>query len=147
FELNDTQTALREAALEFARTALAPNAAQWDAEAFVPTDVIAQAGELGVCSLYTPDEDGGLGLSRLDAALIFEALATGCTSTAAYISIHNMATWMVARFGGESVRQSWCPALTSGDKLASYCLTEPGAGSDAASLKTTATRDGDIYRL
>jgi len=147
FELDDTQTAMREAAQDFARTALAPEAAEWDAESIFPRDVIGQAGELGFCGLYTPEEQGGLGLARLDSAMIFEALAGGCTSTAAYISIHNMATWMIATFGGDAVRDEWCAALAAGDKLASYCLTEPGAGSDAASLKTKAERDGDDYVL
>lgn len=147
FELDDTQTAMREAAQDFARTALAPKAAEWDAESIFPRDVIGQAGELGFCGLYTPEEQGGLGLARLDSAMIFEALAGGCTSTAAYISIHNMATWMIATFGGDAVRNEWCAALAAGDKLASYCLTEPGAGSDAASLKTKAERDGDDYVL
>lgn len=147
FELDETQQALREAARDFAASALAPKAAEWDAESIFPTDVIAQAGELGFCGLYTPEARGGLGLSRLDSAMIFEELAAGCTSTAAYISIHNMATWMVAEFGGDELAQSWCPSLTAGEKLASYCLTEPGAGSDAGSLKTSARVDGDDYVL
>lgn len=147
FELDETQQALREAAKDFAASALAPQAAKWDDESIFPTDVIAQAGELGFCGLYTPEARGGLGLSRLDSAVIFEELAAGCTSTAAYISIHNMATWMVAEFGGEELAQTWCPTLATGEQLASYCLTEPGAGSDAASLKTSAKRDGDAYVL
>src|SRR5699024_8492402 len=141
FELDETQQALCEAAREFAAAAMAPKAAEWDAEAIFPTDVIAQAGELGFCGLYTPEEHGGLGLSRLDSAMIFEELAAGCTSTAAYISIHNMATWMVAEFGTDELAQTWCPQLTTGEKLTSYCLTEPGAGSDAGALKTSASRD------
>ena len=147
FELNDTQKAMREAALDFAREALAPHAAEWDAQAIFPREVIAQAGELGFCSLYTPEDQGGLGLARLDSAMIFEALAGGCTSTAAYISIHNMATWMIASFGGDDLRAAWCGPLATGEKLASYCLTEPGAGSDAASLATKARLDGDHYVL
>ena len=147
FELDDTQIALRESAEDFARKALAPKAAEWDAESIFPRDVIAQAGELGFCGLYTPEAQGGLGLARLDSAMIFEALSGGCTSTAAYISIHNMATWMVATFGGDDVRDQWCGELAAGEKLASYCLTEPGAGSDAASLKTKAECDGDAYVL
>ena len=142
FDLDETQRALQEAAQDFAREALAPEAARWDAEAIFPREVIARAGELGFCGLYTPEDQGGLGLARLDSALIFEALAGGCTSTAAYISIHNMATWMVATFGGDDVRDLWCGELAAGTKLASYCLTEPGAGSDAAALKTKAARDG-----
>jgi alkylation response protein AidB-like acyl-CoA dehydrogenase len=147
FELDDTQKALREAAAAFARDALAPQAAHWDAESVFPRAVIAQAGELGFCGLYMPEAVGGLGLARLDCALIFEALAGGCTSTAAYLSIHNMASWMVASFGGEAVREAWCASLARGEKLASYCLTEPGAGSDAASLRARAVRDGDDYAL
>ncbi|ROO28200.1 acyl-CoA dehydrogenase family protein [Salinisphaera orenii] len=147
FDLDETQRALQEAAQDFAREALAPEAARWDAEAIFPREVIARAGELGFCGLYTPEDQGGLGLARLDSALIFEALAGGCTSTAAYISIHNMATWMVATFGGDDVRDLWCGELAAGTKLASYCLTEPGAGSDAAALKTKAVRDGDDYVL
>lgn len=145
FELNDTQRAMREAALEFAREALAPNAAHWDAEAIFPRDVLTQAGELGFCGLYSPEAQGGLGLARLDSAMIFEALAGGCTSTAAYLSIHNMATWMIATFGGDDLRAACCESLTSGESLASYCLTEPGAGSDAGSLTTRAERVGDEY--
>ncbi|MES1924466.1 acyl-CoA dehydrogenase family protein [Salinisphaera sp. T31B1] len=147
FDLDDTQIALRGAAQDFARSALAPHAAQWDAEAIFPREVIGQAGELGFCGLYTPEAYGGLGLARLDSAMIFEALAGGCTSTAAYISIHNMATWMIAAFGGDAVRETWCGELAAGEKLASYCLTEPGAGSDAGSLKTRAVADGDDYVL
>lgn len=147
FELSDNQRAFQEAARDFARNELAPQAAHWDAECIFPKDTIRLAGELGFCGVYTPEEAGGLGLSRLDAAIIFEELAGGCTSTAAYITIHNMATWMVARWATEAVRERWCEDLASGIKLASYCLTEPGAGSDAASLKTSARRDGDHYVL
>jgi len=147
FELDETQAAMRDAAQAFARESLAPRAAEWDAESIFPRDVIGQAGELGFCGLYTPEAQGGLGLARLDSAMIFEALAGGCTSTAAYISIHNMATWMIATFGGDAVRDQWCAQLAAGEKLASYCLTEPGAGSDAGSLKTRAVRDGDDYVL
>jgi len=147
FELSDNQRAFQEAARDFARNELAPQAAHWDAEGIFPKDTIRLAGELGFCGVYTPEEAGGLGLSRLDAAIIFEELAAGCPSTAAYITIHNMATWMVARWGGEALRETWCENLASGEVLASYCLTEPGAGSDAASLKTSAQRDGEYYLL
>lgn len=147
FELNETQRAMREAAADFAKHALAPNAAHWDAQAIFPRDVITQAGELGFCGLYVPEDYGGLGLARLDSAMIFDALAGGCTSTAAYLSIHNMATWMIATFGSDELRDAWCEPLTAGEKLTSYCLTEPGAGSDAASLSTRADRDGDEYIL
>ena len=147
FALDETQRALRDAARDFAAKALAPGAAAWDAEARFPVDIIREAGELGFCGLYTPEAQGGLGLSRLDAALIFEALAGGCTSTAAYLSIHNMVTWMVSAFAAEAVRRSWCAPLAAGERLASYCLTEPGAGSDAAALATRARREGDDYLL
>lgn len=147
FELNDDQIAFQETAREFADRELAPNAARWDEECIFPVETLRLAGELGFCGVYCPEDVGGLGLSRLDATIIFEALAGGCTSTTAYITIHNMATWMVAAFGQDAVREAWCPQLTAGEKLASYCLTEPGAGSDAASLRTKAVRDGDGYRL
>ncbi len=147
FELNDDQVAFQETAREFAERELAPNAARWDEECIFPVETLRLAGELGFCGVYCPEDVGGLGLSRLDATIIFEALAGGCTSTTAYITIHNMATWMVATFGQSEVREAWCPQLTAGEKLASYCLTEPGAGSDAASLRTKAVRDGDGYRL
>jgi len=147
FELSEEQQAFRDAARQFATKALAPHAARWDAEATFPKDVIREAGALGFCALYTPEAVGGLGLSRLDASLIVEELAAGCTSTAAFITIHNMALWMIATFGTERIRSDWGPALASGEKLASYCLTEPSAGSDAASLRTTARIDGDGYVL
>lgn len=147
FALSETQRALQQAARDFAASTLALGAAAWDAEGHFPLDVIHQAGELGFCGLYTPEAWGGLALSRLDAVLIFEALAAGCTSTAAYLSIHNMVTWMVASFGGDALREQWCRRLAGGERLASYCLTEPGAGSDAAALATRARRDGDSYVL
>ncbi|MEW9900140.1 acyl-CoA dehydrogenase family protein [Chitinivorax sp. PXF-14] len=147
FELSDDQLAFQRSARDFAQAELAPHAAHWDETCIFPTEVIGRAGELGFCGLYTPESAGGLGLSRLDAAIIFEELAAGCTSTAAYITIHNMATWMVASWGRPEIVAEWCPALATGQKLASYCLTEPGAGSDAASLKTSAARDGDDYVL
>lgn len=145
FALSEDQVAFRAAAATFAAAELAPHAAHWDAEAVFPREAIAKAGELGFCGIYTPEEQGGIGLSRLDAALIFEELAAADPSTAAYISIHNMATWMVASWGQPALREQWVPAMASGQKLGSYCLTEPGAGSDAASLKTRAVRDGDDY--
>ncbi|MEE2731253.1 MAG: acyl-CoA dehydrogenase family protein [Pseudomonadota bacterium] len=147
FDLNDDQRAFQEAARQFAATELAPHAAQWDADAFFPVEVIRKAGELGFCGIYSPEAAGGMGLSRLDAHLIFEQLAYGCTSTAAFITIHNMATWMVTSFGNEALVQEWGSALCSGEKIASYCLTEPNAGSDAASLKTSAQLAGDYYLL
>jgi len=147
FELSEEQRAFRQAAREFAANELAPHAADWDAQAHFPRQTIALAGELGFCGLYAPTAHGGLGLPRLDATLIFEELAAACPSTAAFITIHNMATWMVTHFAREDVAHSWGTRLSSGQALASYCLTEPGAGSDAASLKTTARRDGDSYVL
>ncbi|NRA55624.1 MAG: acyl-CoA dehydrogenase family protein [Gammaproteobacteria bacterium] len=145
FNLSQDQIMFSETAKQFADNELAPHAAAWDRDHFFPIDVMKQAGELGFCALYTPEEAGGLGLSRLDASIVFEQLATGCTATTAMLTIHNMATWMVATWGTEQIKQTWCPGLTTGTQLASYCLTEPGAGSDAASLTTTATREGDYY--
>ena len=147
FELNEDQRAFAQTARDFAVAELAPHAAQWDAEAIFPKDAIAKAGELGFCGLYAPENAGGLALPRLDATLVFEEMAAIDPSTTAFITIHNMATWMVANWGQPGVVAEWCPALTQGQKLASYCLTEPDAGSDAASLKTTARRDGEVYVL
>ena len=147
FNFTDEQLAFRDTARQFADKELAPFAAEWDQHGTFPKDTIRRAGELGFCSLYCDEDQGGMGLSRLDAALIFEQMAAGCTSTTAFITIHNMATWMLSRFGSEAVRQRWNGPLMSGEALASYCLTEPGAGSDAASLKTSARRDGDHYVL
>ena len=147
FELNEEQVAFADMARAFAQNEMEPHAAEWDQEQTFPVDVLRKAGEMGFCGLYSPEDVGGLGLSRLDSSIIFEQLAMGCTSTTAFITIHNMATWMIADFANEDTRQHWCPDLTAGLKLASYCLTEPGAGSDAASLKTTARRDGDNYVL
>ena len=147
FELTDDQQAFADTARQFAREVLAPNAAKWDREHHFPVEAIQQAGELGFCGLYTPEEAGGLGLSRLDSSIIFEQLAMGCTTTTAMLTIHNMATWMIATWGQDAVKQMWCETLVTGQKLASYCLTEPGAGSDAASLKTSARKEGDHYVL
>lgn len=147
FALTDEQRAFQAAARDFARAELAPHAARWDAEAHFPLDVIRKAGELGFCGLYTPVEYGGLGAGRLDAAIVFEELAWGCTSTAAYLTIHNMVSWMIARFARPEVAARWAPRMTSGELLGSYCLTEPNAGSDAASLTTRAERTADGYRL
>ena len=147
FNLNEDQQAFADVAAQFARQALAPYAAQWDKDHTFPVDTLRQAGELGFCGLYTPEADGGLGLSRLDASIIFEQLTMGCTATTAMLTIHNMATWMLASYGQASVKEAWLPDLVSGNKLASYCLTEPGAGSDAASLTTKAERQGDHYQI
>ena len=145
FSLNDDQRAFVDSARAFAEGAMAPHAAQWDEESFFPREVLEQAGELGFMGMYTPESAGGLGMGRLDASLIVEELAKGCTATAAFLTIHNMATNMVGKYCSEGTISRWCPELVAGSKLASYCLTEPGAGSDAASLRTTAVRDGDDY--
>ncbi|MFH4483450.1 acyl-CoA dehydrogenase family protein [Vibrio diabolicus] len=147
FELNEDQLAFAEVAKQFADQMLAPHAAEWDENHHFPKDVLRQAGELGFLSIYTPPEHGGLGLSRLDAAIIFEQLAMGCTATTAFMTIHNMATWMITSFAKSEVAQQFSADLISGEKLASYCLTEPNAGSDAASLTTSAVRDGDEFVL
>lgn len=147
FNLNDDQRAFVESARQFAEAELAPKAAEWDREHVFPVEVIRKAADMGFCGLYTPEEQGGLGLSRLDSSLIFEQLSMGCTSTTAYLTIHNMVTWMIASFGNDATRAQWVADMVSGALLGSYCLTEPGAGSDAASLRTKATRDGDDYVL
>lgn len=147
FELSDEQRAFQQAARDFAQAEMAPFAAEWDAQSIFPRDTLRHAGELGFCGLYASAQHGGLGLPRLDATLVFEELAAACPSTAAFISIHNMATWMVTRFAPPEVAALWGPRLASGRQLASYCLTEPGAGSDAASLRTSAQRDDDHYLL
>lgn len=145
FSLTEDQQAFVESARAFSQGVFAPNAAQWDENSHFSKDALKQAGELGFMGMYTPEEAGGLGLPRLDASLIVEELAKGCTTTAAFLTIHNMATSMIGKYGTQAVIERWCPDLVMGEKLASYCLTEPGAGSDAASLRTSATLDGDHY--
>jgi len=145
FSLSDDQQAFVESARAFSQGVLAPKAAEWDETAHFPKEALAQAGELGFMGMYTPEAAGGLALPRLDASLIVEELAKGCTTTAAFLTIHNMATSMIGKYCTQSVIDEWCPDLVMGTKLASYCLTEPGAGSDAASLRTSATLDGDDY--
>jgi len=145
FELTEEQRAFADTAREFARAELAPHAAHWDAEGTFPREAITKAGALGFCGLYAPENAGGLALPRLDATLVFEEMAAIDPSTTAFITIHNMATWMLGTWATDAVRDHWGPLLTSGGKLASYCLTEPGAGSDAASLKTRAERIGNEY--
>ncbi|GAB3383368.1 acyl-CoA dehydrogenase family protein [Spongiibacter taiwanensis] len=145
FNLTEDQKAYAESARSFAEGVFKPNAAQWDAEHIFPKDALKAAGELGFMGLYTPEEAGGLGMSRLDTSVIVEELARGCTSTAAFLTIHNMATSMIGTYGNQETIDKWCPELVTGEKLASYCLTEPGAGSDAASLRSTAKKDGDNY--
>ncbi|MFT4767580.1 MAG: alkylation response protein AidB-like acyl-CoA dehydrogenase [Glaciecola sp.] len=145
FSLSDEQQAFVGSARAFSDGVLAPNAALWDAESIFPKDALAAAGELGFMGMYTPEDAGGLALSRLDASLIVEELSRGCTTTAAFLTIHNMATSMIGRYCSPGVIEQWCPDLVMGKTLASYCLTEPGAGSDAASLRTRADKDGDDY--
>ncbi|TOB60817.1 acyl-CoA dehydrogenase family protein [Vibrio parahaemolyticus] len=147
FELNEDQRAFADTAQQFSLERLAPMAAEWDEKKNFPKDVLREAGELGFLSLYTPEAHGGLGLSRLDASIVFEQLSMGCTSTTAFMTIHNMVSWMVASFATEDVRANYCPKLVTGEWLGSYCLTEPNAGSDAASLSTTAHKKGDAYVL
>jgi hypothetical protein len=147
FEPTEEQRAFQETARDFAARQLAPHAARWDEEQIFPVEALRAAAALGFAGIYVREDVGGAGLTRLDAALIFEELAAACPSTAAYISIHNMASWMIDRFGGEEQRRRFCPKLASMEHFASYCLTEPGAGSDAASLATRAVRDGDHYVL
>ncbi|KHT51846.1 acyl-CoA dehydrogenase family protein [Vibrio sinaloensis] len=147
FELNEEQRAFSDTAAQFAEQRLMPNAAKWDSEQIFPKEVLSEAGELGFLSLYTPEDQGGLGLSRLDASIVFEQLAMGCTSTTAYMTIHNMVSWMVASFATDAVKQRYCDKLVTGEWLGSYCLTEPNAGSDAASLTTSAIKQGDRYIL
>ncbi|SHK76914.1 Acyl-CoA dehydrogenase [Marinobacter antarcticus] len=145
FNLTEDQLAFREAARAFAEKSMEPHAAKWDNEHIFPVDVLKEAGEMGFMGIYTPEALGGMGLSRLDTSVIVEELAAACPSTAAFITIHNMATWMVASFAPDDLKQEVVPKLASGEWLASYCLTEPGAGSDAASLRTKAVLDGDSY--
>lgn len=147
FHLSDEQQAFAQAAREFAQGELAPNAARWDEESIFPTETFAQAGALGFCAIYAPESIGGLGLPRLDATLVFEEMAAVDPSTTAFLTIHNMATWMIGSWATDSVRDAWGPALAAGEKLASYCLTEPGSGSDAASLSTRAEKKGGAYIL
>lgn len=143
FNLNEDQLAFQDTARSFAQNELAPFATEWDAKKIFPREAIKKAAELGFCGIYTSESAGGLGLSRLDSAIVFEELAAACPSTTAYITIHNMVTWMIDQFGKEEVRRELCPKLAAGELFGSYCLTETGAGSDAANLKATATqKDG-----
>ncbi|SFB80218.1 butyryl-CoA dehydrogenase/hypothetical protein [Bosea sp. CRIB-10] len=147
FSLTEDQIAIRDMAQGFAAETLAPHAVRWDEEKHFPVEEMRQAAALGMGGIYIRDDVGGSGLSRLDAAVIFEALSTGCPTVAAYISIHNMCAWMIDRYGSDEQRHKFLPKLCSMEHLASYCLTEPGAGSDAAALKTKAVLDGDHYVL
>ncbi|ENY82152.1 acyl-CoA dehydrogenase family protein [Sphingopyxis sp. MC1] len=145
FQLTEDQRAIQDMARKFTADAITPFAAEWDEKAHFPRDVIKQAAELGFAAIYVSEESGGIGLGRLEAALIMEAMSYGCPATSAFISIHNMASWMIDSFGGAAVKAKYLPDLVTMDRMASYCLTEPGSGSDAAALKTTATLDGDHY--
>jgi butyryl-CoA dehydrogenase len=147
FALNEDQIAVRDMARSFAAEKIAPHALQWDEEKYFPVEVMREAAHLGMGGIYVRDDVGGSGLTRLDAALIFEALATGCPTVSAFISIHNMASWMIDSFGTDAQRQAYLPKLCTMELIASYCLTEPGAGSDAAALRTRAVREGDMYVL
>ncbi len=147
FTLTEEQRLVQKTARDFSVNHLAPFAAKWDAEEIFPVPTMRQAAELGFAGIYVKDDVGGSHMTRLDAALIFEELSAGCTSTAAYISIHNMASWMIDRFGNDQQRRDWLPKLTRMELIASYCLTEPGSGSDAAALRTKAARDGNDYVL
>jgi len=147
FALTEDQQAVQDAARRFAADKLAPHAAEWDAKEFFPVDVMRKAAELGFASIYVKSDVGGSEMTRLDAAIIFEELSAGCTSTAAFISIHNMASWMIDRFATDAQRKRFLPNLVTMEHIASYCLTEPGSGSDAAALKTRAVKDGDYYVL
>ena len=147
FELTDDQIAIQDMARKFTADAITPYAAEWDEKSHYPVDVWKAAGELGFGAIYVSEESGGTGLGRLEAALIMEAMAYGCPATSAFISIHNMAAWMIDCFGSAELKARYLPDLVSMQKIASYCLTEPGSGSDAAALKTSARIDGDHYVL
>ncbi|MGN5374846.1 acyl-CoA dehydrogenase family protein [Sphingomonas hankookensis] len=145
FDLTDDQREIQELARRFTADAITPHAAEWDEQHIFPRDTIKQAAELGFAAIYVSEESGGIGLGRMESALIMEAMAYGCPSTSAFISIHNMAAWMLDAFGSAELKARFLPDLVTMDKLASYCLTEPSSGSDAAALKTRAVRDGDDY--
>ncbi len=147
FTLTDDQRAIEDAARAFAAAELSPHSARWDAESHFPIDVMRKAALLGFAGLYVGEDVGGSALSRLDASIVFEQLSYGDVTTAAFISIHNMASWMIDRFGSDELRRRFLPRLTTMELIASYCLTEPGSGSDAAALATTARRDGSDYVL
>src|SRR5262249_6765515 len=147
FALTDEQAALQETALAFAKERIAPFAVEWDAKSHFPVDVMREPAALGLAAIYVPSEQGGSGLSRLDGALTLEALAYGCPSISAYLSIHNMVAWMVGKYGSDAQRSQWMPKLASMEWLSSYCLTQPVAGSDAAALATSARPAGGDYVL
>ena len=143
--LNEEQIAIQDMARSFAMDKMAPHAGTWDDQQIFPVDVLCEMAGLGFAGIYLQEEHGGSALSRLDAAIIFEALSAGCTSTAAFMTIHNMASWMIDSFGSAEQRAKYLPRLTSMELIASYCLTEPGSGSDASAMRSRAVRDGDDY--
>jgi len=145
FDLTEEQRQIQEMARQFTEAEITPHAAEWDEKHIFPRETIRAAAALGFGAIYVSEDSGGIGLGRLEAALIMEAMAYGCPSTSAFISIHNMASWMIDRFGSQRVKDKYLPSLVTMEKMASYCLTEPGSGSDAAALKTKAVRDGDHY--
>jgi len=147
FDLTDDQREIQDLARRFTADRITPFAAEWDEKSHYPVDVWKAVGELGFGAIYVSPESGGIGLGRLEAALIMEAMAYGCPTTSAFISIHNMASWMIDRFGGEEIKARYLPDLVTMDRMASYALTEPGSGSDASALKTSARLDGDHYVL
>src|SRR5690349_6754449 len=145
FDLTDDQLQIQEMARKFTADAITPFPAEWDEKHIFPRDTIREAAELGFGAIYVAEESGGIGLGRLEAALIMEAMAYGCPSTSAFISIHNMASWMIDRFGSADLKQKYLPSMITMERMGSYCLTEPSSGSDAAALKTKAVLDGDHY--
>ncbi len=147
FGFTEEQQAVFDMARDFGAERIAPHAMEWEKAGSIPREVLAEAGSLGLAAIYVPEEHGGSGLSRLDAVLVFEALSMACPSVASFISIHNMCAWMVSTWGSEALRAEWLPSLVSMEKIASYCLTEPGSGSDAAALRTRAERTNDGYTL
>ena len=147
FELPEATRELQRVARDFARDVLSPNAIRWDQDRHLPVEELRQAAALGMAALYVREAQGGAGLTRLDAAVVFEALATGCPTISAFLSIHNMVAWMIDSFGSDAQRATWLPKLVGMDLIASYALTEPGAGSDAAALRTRAARDNEGYVL
>src|SRR5690349_24755476 len=145
FDLTEDQLAIQDMARRFTADAITPFAAEWDEKHVFPKDTIRAAAELGFAAIYVSEDSGGIGLGRLEAALIMEAMAYGCPATSAFVSIHNMASWMIDRFGSDEVKRKYLPSMITMEKIGSYCLTEPSSGSDAAALKTKAVLDGDHY--
>src|SRR6201996_1583878 len=145
FDLTEDQLQIQEMARKFTADAITPFAAEWDEKKIFPRDTIREAAELGFGAIYVSEESGGIGLGRLESALIMEAMAYGCPSTSAFISIHNMSAWMIDTYGAAAVKAKYLPDMVTCDRIGSYCLTEPGSGSDASALKTKAVKDGDHY--